>query len=333
MKAICVTKTRQLEVREVPSPTSPPDGHILVDIAAAAINHGDKTFLSRPTIAAGLKTSLNEIWGASASGRVREIGNGVPAEFLGKNVALYRSLTSSPHIVGLWSEQAVVPCTSAIILPDSVLVEDYSGSLVNTITGYAYLEEALSEERGGIIVTAGASATGLAISAIARRKQIPVLALVRSEQAGEILRRSGAEHVLCTKANDFERHFSSLADRLGATAVFDGVGGELINRIAPLLPSGSTVSFYGFLGGASPISIPSALFVTKTLEMKGFSNFNSVTVKDAGALRGALAYLEGIIIDPLFRTQCGERFSFDEIEDAMAYETRHGARAVLVPKL
>ncbi|GAA4500909.1 zinc-binding dehydrogenase [Gluconacetobacter tumulicola] len=331
MKAICVTETRQLEVREVPTPAFPPSGHILVDIVASAINHGDKAFLSRPTITTGLKTSLYEIWGASSSGKVRAIGNDVPAEFAGRNVALYRSLTPSPHIVGLWSEQAVVPYTSALILPECVAVEDYSGSLVNAMTGYAFVEEMLSEGHKGLIVTAGASATGLAITAIARRKHIPLLALVRSEQAGEELRRFGVEHVLVTESNDFESQFATLAEQLGTTAVFDGIGGELINRIAPHLPVNSTVSFYGFLGGASPISVPSVLFVARKLTMKGFSNFNSRTVKDTQKLRAALTSLADIIADPMFRTRPGKKFSLDQITEAMAYETRPGAKAILTP--
>ena len=47
MKAICVTASRQLEVRDVTTPTDPPQGHVLVDMDSCAINHGDKVFLSK----------------------------------------------------------------------------------------------------------------------------------------------------------------------------------------------------------------------------------------------------------------------------------------------
>ncbi len=55
-------------------------------------------------------------------------------------VAIYRSLSQSEHTVGLWSELAMVPRTSCVVLPTSVSVRDYSGSLVNIITPYAFLE-------------------------------------------------------------------------------------------------------------------------------------------------------------------------------------------------
>ncbi|MGH9445252.1 MAG: zinc-binding dehydrogenase [Terriglobia bacterium] len=330
MKAVCVTDSRALEVREVPTPANPPSGHILVAVEACAINDGDKTFLARPLSTAGLNTSLHDIWGASAAGTVLSLGPGVPAELAGKRVAVYRSLTRSPQTVGLWSERAMVPWTSCAILPDGVSVQEYSGSLVNLITAYAFLEEMAAEGHKGVVVTAGNSATGLAMAALTRNKNIPAIFLARSEKSREELRRLGVEHVLSTSAEGFETELVQLAEKLQATAVFDGVGGELISRIVPHLPMNSTISFYGLLAGPTPISVPSAVFLMKNLAMKRFSNFNSGTVKDIKRLAEALTYIQGVIADPPFRTKIGETFSFEQIEEAMAYEPTHGSKAILV---
>ncbi len=330
MKAVCVTESRALEVREVPTPENPPGGHLLVEIHACGINHGDKTFLARPASANNLNTSLHDIWGASAAGTVLSIGPDVPAEFAGKRVALYRSLTPSPHTVGLWSERALVPWTSAVSLPDSVSVQDYSGSLVNVITAYAFLDEMAAAGHRGVLVTAGNSATGLAMAALARNRSIPAIFLVRSEKSCEELRARGVQHVLATSGKGFEAEVTRLAEQLQTTAVFDGVGGELITRLAPLLPITSTVSFYGFLAGSAPQSVPSAVFMMKNLTMKRFSNFNSATVQDVKQLADALAHLREVIGDPFFRTKVGKTFAFDQIGEAMAYEATPGAKAVLV---
>lgn len=330
MKAICVTESRSLEVRNVPAPTNPPSGHLLVAIEAAGINHGDKAFLARPASAVGLNTSRYDIWGASAAGTVLAVGTDVPAEFAGKKVAIYRSLTPSPDTVGLWSERAQIPWTSCVILPDEASILDYSGSLVNVITAYAFLEEIIAEGHKGVIVTAGNSATGLAMAALARDRGFPVIFLARSERSREQLRGLGVEHVLMTSSGNFEAELAQLAGQLQTTAVFDGVGGELITRIAPHLPMNSTISLYGFLSGTEPIAIPSALFMMKNLALKRFSNFNSATVKNTKRLAEALAHLRKVITDPLFRTKIGKTFSFDQIQEAMVYETTPGAKAVLV---
>lgn len=92
----------------------------------------------------------------------------------------------------------------------------------------------------------------------------------------------------------------------------------------------STIYFYGFMGGNTPLSIQSALIMMKNLTMKRFSNFESRTVKEPEKLVSALKALEGMIDDPMFATRIGQAFSYDQIELAMAYESREGAKAVLV---
>jgi NADPH:quinone reductase-like Zn-dependent oxidoreductase len=68
------------------------------------------------------------------------------------------------------------------------------------------------------------------------------------------------EHGLVTSDDDFDTKFEQLTEELKTTAVFDGVGGEIITRIAPRLPRNATIWFYGFLAGATPVSVASLTF-------------------------------------------------------------------------
>jgi len=330
VKAICVKPNRELEVREIPKPNEPAAGHVLIDMDSSAINHGDKTFLARP-MTLSLATSAHEVWGASGAGRVAAIGAGVPEIYAGTSVAVYRSLNRSPDTIGLWCERAHMPYLSCLILPESVRARGYSGSLVNVITAYAFLEQVRADGHKGVVVTAGHSATGKALLALALRRGTPALFLVRSAAAQDELRRQGAEHTLVTTEDGFEGRFANLAERLGATAVFDGVGGDLVTRLAPHAATNSTFYFYGFLAGAAPVSFASTLFMSKNLTMKRFSNFESATVKDRDKLDAALSDLRGVIGDPLFTTRIGKEFRLDQIDEAMKFESAPGAKAVLVP--
>ena len=331
MKAICVTSNRGLEVRDVPLPSEPAEGHILVDMDASAINHGDKTFLTRPLATGGyFPGSRYDVWGASGAGRVVALGANVPSDYAGKQVAIYRSLQRSPDTIGLWSERALVPYRSCLILPDTVSVRDYCGSLVNVITAFAFLQQIAAEGHRGIIVTAGSAATGQALAALARRRNMPAIFLVRSLAAQESLQRHDVEHVIVTADENFETRLGGLAAELQTTAVFDGVGGDLTSRIAPNLPVNSTIYIYGLLGGATPVSFPSTLFLTKNLVVKRFSNFESQTVKNPAKLTAALKELEGLIDEPMFMTRIGREFAFDQISEAMNYESQSGAKAILV---
>lgn len=329
MKAICVTVNRELEVRDLPAPQQPAAGHVLVAMEASAINHGDKAFLKMPAAAGPqIPASRHDVWGASGAGRVVALGDGVPAEYAGKQVAIYRSLTRSPDSVGLWCETAVIPYTSCLILPEQVNARDYCGSLVNVITAYAFLEEVAEAGHQGVIVTAGNSATGHAMAALARARQMPAIFLVRSEAAAETLRALGVEHVIVT-SEGYAGQLALLAAALRATAVFDGVGGELLGQIAPALPANSTIYCYGFLGGAAPAAIHTTLLMMKNLTIRRFSNFESATVKQPARLVAALKALEPLIADPMFATWQGQQFSYQQIDAAMAYASPDGRKAIL----
>jgi len=330
MKAVCVTPERGLEVRDITGLHEAAAGHVLVDMAASAINHGDKTFLTMPMAASSAVTvRRDDVWGASGAGRVVAIGAGVPTHYMGKQVAIYRSLGKSPESVGLWCERAQVPYTSCLILPDHVRAKDYCGSLVNVVTAYAFLEEIAEAGHKGILVTAGNSATGRALAALARGRNVPAIFLVRTTAAAQALRLAGAEHVIVTD-NDFTKQLGALSAELSTTAVFDGVGGDLPGTIAACLPINATIYFYGFLGGNSTFSISSVFFMMKNLTMKRFSNFESRTVKEEAKLTAMLTVLEELIDDPMFTTKIGKEFRYDQIALAMAYASHEGAKAVLV---
>jgi NADPH:quinone reductase-like Zn-dependent oxidoreductase len=320
-----------LEVRDIPAPETPPPGHILVDMDASTITHGDKFFLTRPLPGAtALAAGGHDVYGANGSGKVAAIGAGVTSEYLGRQVAIYKSLSKSPETIGLWCERAQLSYKSCLILPDHVRARDYCGSFANVLTVYAFFSEIAAQAHKGIIVTAGNSATGYIAASLSRRRNVPAVFLVRSASAREELVWHGMENVLLTTEDDFERKIAELAAQLGATAVFDGVGGALLSRILPSLPMNSTIYVYGFLGGPAPITLPTVLLMGKNLTLRRFANLESATVSDPQQLAAAMKEIEKIIDDPFFKTRIGKEFSFDQIEEAMAYEAVPGLRAVLV---
>ncbi len=331
MKAICVTAERRLEVRQVPEPRDPPPGHLVVRVEAAAINHGDKTFLARPEAAGpALARSLHDVWGASAAGTVTAAGLGVPDGYVGRRVAIYRSIGRGPDTVGLWCETAQVPYVACLRLPVGADAHDYSGSLVNIVTAHAFLATAAAAGHRAVVATAGNSATGRALAALARHRGTAALVLVRSPAAKADLERHGIENVMVVDDRADMATVGERAAALDATAVFDGIGGGGLSRLLPHLPQRSTIYAYGFLAGAEPVSFPSALLMGKDLTLRRFSNFDTPTVRDPPALETAMRDLEAVVGDPLFHTRAGRPFALDAVEAAMAYETSPGAKATFV---
>jgi NADPH2:quinone reductase len=302
MQAICVDENRKLILGETPAPSAPPSGYVTVAIEAAAI-----------------------------TGVITEVGADVPAGYLGRKVAIYRSLPLDLPFLGLWCETAQVPVSACLPLPDHIDTRDYSGSLVNVVTAYAFLEQAAADGYRAIVVTAGRSATGRALAALARRRGMPALFVVRSASSKAEMLRSGLPDVLASDDPDFLREFEHLAGKLGATAVFDGVGGTLISLLIGALPRRSSIFFYGFLSGAEDVSFNSSIFMMKDITMRMFSNFNSPTVRDTRSLAHMPADLEGCIDDPLLKTQLGQEFGLSDFKSAMSYDGLSGRKAVFVP--
>lgn len=331
LKAICVTDDRRLEVRDVPMPERIPPGHILVALDSATITHGDKFFLTNPLPGGGMVGGRQDVYGSNGGGTVVAMGADVPARYADKQVAIYKSLIRSAESIGMWSEYVLAPYASSLILPDHVRARDYNGSFANVLTVYAFLAEVLSAGHKGIIVTAGTSATGLIAASMTSKRRVPAIFLVRSQSAQEQLLRNGVEHVFLTSEPDFETRLEPLAARLGTTAVFDGLGGELLSRLLPRLPINSTAYVYGFLGGPQPISLSATLIMGKNLTVRRFANLETATVSSPQALFEAMNEIESLIDDPLFKTRIGREFSFEQVHEAMAFEGRSGVRAVLVP--
>ncbi|RZN35721.1 zinc-binding dehydrogenase [Bradyrhizobium sp. Leo121] len=331
MKAICVTESRTLEVREVPTPDKPAPGHVLVLMDSATITHGDKFFLSNPLPNGLMSGGRHDVYGSNGGGTVIAIGADVPAAYLNRKVGVYKTLKPSAEAVGMWCETAHVPYQSCLILPDQVRVRDYNGSFANVLTVHAFLAQIRAEGHKGVIVTAGNSATGLIAASLTRRRGIPAVFLVRSTQARDALTKYGIEHVLLTTQDGFTARLGELAAEIGATAVFDGIGGELLGRIMPVLPTNATVYVYGFMDAATPTAFSSVLIMAKNLTLRRFSNLESATVSEPERLAAVSREIKELIDDPLLKTKVGREFRFDEIGEAIAFQNFSGARAVLVP--
>ena len=273
---------------------------------ACGINSGDKAFIAGAFPPGFAPESQHDVLGGSGAGKVVEIGRGVPERYKGKNVAIYKSLIFSDHIVGTWSEYSQMHYHHCVILPDDINLEEYSGSLVNSITPYAFMKKVVPKGHKGIVCTAGTAATGIAMLGVCLAYDIPILSVVRSEEARQQLTELGATQILNQSDPEFEKQFEELSAQLNTTAVFDGVGGDLISKIARLLPRNSTIYAYGFLGGDQPLSIHTGVVLMKNLTIKGFGNFTSETVRDPKKLEAALNNLEKIIGRPHFKTKVGK---------------------------
>ena len=327
MKAITITGKGQVALTEVPQPEQASKGHLVIKMQSMGINPGDKFLISGNAPRGMFTESQYAIAGVSGVGRVMDIGEGAPEKYLGKLVTVYRSLTKG-DVIGSWSEYAHLPYLQCAILPDNADPVEYAGALVNIITAYAACQQLIKEGHHGVVITAGNSDTGKALLGFALEAGLPVLSIVRSNDAKLELEQLGAKHILVQGTEEFAQKFATVAAELKTTAVFDGVGGELLSQLIPVLPAGSTVYAYGFLGGPVPVSFHTGM-LTKGITIKGFSNFQTETVQDPEQLEHALDEISRLIHLPFFKFNAGQRFTLEDINQALAYVSSDSSKAVL----
>ncbi len=330
MKAICLTTDNSVKLQNVPKPKKAEKGHLLIKMEACGINEGDMAFIGGTFPKGSIPTSQYDICGVSGVGTVIEVGEGVSSTYNGKKVTIYRSLKFGKDIIGTWCEYAHLPFEHCAILSDNLKVEDYSGSLVNIITPYAFLKQIIEEGHKGIISTAGNSATGIAMLGICIANNFPLISIARTQDAKKELEKLGAKNIIVQTDIDFKEQLKELSQQLATTAVFDGVGGEILNRIIDVLPFNSTIYSYGYLGGKTPLTFHTSILM-KGITIKAFGNFRTKTVQDPQLLEKALTDISDIIEMPHFKTKVGKGFTFDEISEALIFSSTTGGKAVLYP--
>jgi NADPH2:quinone reductase len=332
MKAICITPEKGPHQEETPQPQKAAPGHLLIKMTASAINPGDKTFINRP-LPPGSVTSLYNIYGASGAGQVIGIGEDVPEAFKNSNVTIYRSLHYSDKMVGAWSQYAHMHWLDCVILPPGENPKDYSGSLVNIITPYAFRQQTVAEGHKGILSTAGNSATGIAMIGMSIAWQFPLISIARNQQSKQKLQALGATHVLAADDPDFIPQLKTMSVALETTAIFDGVGGSILNKLIDPMPINSTIYSYGYLGDDTPFTAHTRTLSTKNISFRPFANIRTQTVTNPQNLENALAAIGKIIHMPHFKTKTGKTFNLASITEALAFDDNTGAKAVLDPFL
>jgi NADPH:quinone reductase-like Zn-dependent oxidoreductase len=328
MRAIKVTANKGVELAELPKPRNANTEHIIIKMQAVGINAGDNAFINGVFPKGSIPESQYNLAGVSGVGTVIEVGRDVPEEYKGKNVTVYRSLKFSEHIVGTWSEYTQLHYLQCVIVPENLNLDDYSGSLVNIITPYAFLKQIIDEGHKAIICTAGNSSTGIALLGICQAYNFQLISIVRNDEGKKELEILGAKNIIVQSDSDFKEQLKEFAQALKATAIFDGVGGAILNNIVDVIPFGSTIYSYGYLGGQTPFSFHTSILM-RGITIKAFNNFRSSTVQNKSHLEKGLKDISSMLNMPHFKTKIGRTFTMAEVNEALQFSSPKGEKPVI----
>jgi len=189
----------------------------------------------------------------------------MPRFLKGRRVACSALLTGD----GTWAEYMVTSAKSCIPLNKNVNMEKGAALLVNPLTALAILKIAQRGRHHAIVSTAAASALGGMILRLAKRRNIPVINVVRRKAQVDSVLGLGGQYVLNSRDADFIDQLRTIAQKLGATLLLDAISGSMTRQLADAAPFGSTILLYSRLSD-EPCVIDARIALVKDLHFYGW---------------------------------------------------------------
>jgi NADPH:quinone reductase len=226
-----------LTVGEVPDPIPAP-GEVRIRIAASGINPGD---VKKRQDSFGIGMPYPRVIPHSdGAGRINQVGDGVPAEWMGRRVWCYGAQSYRPF--GTAAEFTVVPVDHVAPLPENVSPEQGACLGIPGITAHRAVHVAGGVNGRTVLVQGAGGSVGLCAVQLARLAGARVIGTVRSSAEEETARNAGAHEVL-RNDQELKTRISTLAPD-GVDHIVEVAFAANIETDIELLRMGGSIASY-----------------------------------------------------------------------------------------
>jgi putative PIG3 family NAD(P)H quinone oxidoreductase len=242
MKAITIPTPGDadaLVLNEVPTPDITAD-EVLVTVAAAGVNRADlmqrQGFYPPPP-------GASEYPGMEVSGTISALGSDVTGWHVGDEVC---ALLSG----GAYAEQAAVPATQLLPVPDGVSLVDAAAlpEVVCTVWSNVFMTANLQPGQT-ILIHGGSSGIGTMAIQLARAIGARVAVTAGSAYKLEACRALGAEILINYRGQDFVEALATATQGNGADVILDNMGAKYLARNVSALAVNGWLVIIGLQGG------------------------------------------------------------------------------------
>ncbi len=306
---------------------APRRGQVLVKVEAAPCNPSDLLFLQGKY---GVRKTLPAVPGWEGAGTVVASGGGWLAAWLkGQRVACGVQGDRD----GTWAEFVVADAAQCVPLKKNLSIEQGASLIINPLTAMGLLEMAQRQGATAAVQTGGASQLGRMLIRMAADAGFPLVSVVRRAAQVELLQSLGATYVLNSADEDFAAQAKATCQRLGATAGFDAVGGEMTGTLMNAMPPGSTVYVYGALSeeACGNLDLVELIFHRKTVT--GFFLGEWLKSRRAVGILRAANRVQRMMINGRIATQVQRRARLEEVPEALKQYLDHmtDGKVLIVP--
>ena len=303
---------RAIRVDSVAEPRCPDDG-VIVAVKARPINPADLLLLQGRHV---YSPTLPSPVGIEGAGVVVERGPSSTLS-LGTVVAI--------PFGGTWREKMAIRDADLLPLPADVDMEQAAMLCVNPFTVMGILEGVAAGDT--IILNAATSAISRQMLAVARRRGVSAIAVVRDARAEASLKAEGA-HAVLVDGDDLAARVAAVAPSRVVRGL-DAVAGPASGRLYDCIGEGGDLVVYGLLA-SDRIELPAARLVFRDVTVRGFSRLRAFAAMPPARRQVITHELVGLLADGSLRADIEARYPLDKVAAALTHQEQPGRRGKIL---
>jgi NADPH:quinone reductase len=294
----------KIEERPIPEP-GPTD--VVIAVVAAAVNFPDILTVSGQY---QHKPELPFIPGVEGAGTIHTVGSDVTNWKAGDRVIF----GIRP---GAFAEYVKVGAKDHLMrLPAGWSAAEGAGFRVAAQTAYHSLVHRAALKKGEVLLVHGASGgVGLAAVQLGKHLGATVIATGGDDVRLAIVKASGADHVVNYRTSDFVTEVKALTGGKGADAIYDPVGGEVLEKSMRAAAYGARLLVVGFTSGG-PSKIMSNHVLIKGLSILGIRAGETILRLSPELGRDYVEELPRLAALGVMRPHISHRFPMERAADA-----------------
>ena len=308
MRAVQVltpTGPTDIELRDVPEP-EPGPGEVLVDVHSVGVSFPD-LLLSRGEYQ--LRPEPPFTLGVDYAGTVAALGPGAEERFaVGDRVAGVGGYGGA-------AERVVNTVDSTFALPDALSYDEGAALPMNYLTAHFALGE-----RGGlrpgetVLVHGAAGGVGTATIQVARGLGARSIAVVSTEEKGELARSAGADEVVLL--DGFREAVAKVTDGRGVDIVVDVVGGDAFTDSLRVLAPQGRLLVVGFAAGQGIPQVKVNRLLLNNIDVRGVG-WGAYAMARPGYMQEQWAALVPMIESGAVKPPIGTTYDFADFGRAL----------------
>lgn len=290
---------------------NPGPQELLIKMEAAPCNPSDIAFMQGGY---NVQKTLPTVMGFEGAGTVVACGDALePEKWMGRRVSCFTQKDKD----GTWAEYFMAGLHEVIPVAAEMTADQAATFFINPFTAFGLFEIALQRESQAIIVNAAGSRVAEFLFALAKQKNIDVIAIVRKAQTADLLQQKGINEILVSSETDFVAKLKESAHRLKATTAFDAVGGEMTGTLFNQMPPDSEVVVYGGLSGQAIGAISPLALIFKNSMISGFNLNDWMLYAGPEDFEIARASLQNMILQSEVESSIQSKVPFTKYADGL----------------